>query len=165
MSRRDRAPRARRKQLVIKELATETLVYDESNHQAHCLNQTAAFVWKHCDGRTDVPVLARLLREEIKVSVPEPIVRLAIKQLEESHLLETSSRNVWIPQTSRRELVRRIGIAAVALLIISSITTANAAAAGSCRALTQSCTGVGQGTCCTGLVCCGGTCFTGPTCP
>jgi hypothetical protein len=34
MKRSDRVPKARRNQLMIKELANETLVYDESNHQA-----------------------------------------------------------------------------------------------------------------------------------
>ena len=96
MKRSDRAPKARRSQLVIKELASETLVYDESNHQAYCLNQTAAFVWKHCDGRRSLPALARLLEKEINVSAPEHTVRLAIKQLEESHLLDASrSKPIW----------------------------------------------------------------------
>jgi len=96
MKRSERAPKARRSQLVIKELASETLVYDESNHQAYCLNQTAAFVWKHCDGRRSLPALARLLEKEINVSAPEHTVRLAIKQLEESHLLDASrSKPIW----------------------------------------------------------------------
>jgi hypothetical protein len=81
MKRSDRAPKARRSQLVIKELATETLIYDESNHQAHCLNQTAAFVWKHCDGRTSLPALARLLEKETNVSVPEHTVRSPLSNL------------------------------------------------------------------------------------
>jgi hypothetical protein len=64
MKRSDRAPQARRSQLVIKELASETLVYDESKHRAHCLNQAAAFVWKHCDGCRSISTLARLMERK-----------------------------------------------------------------------------------------------------
>jgi len=164
MKRSDRAPKARRSQLVIKELASETLVYDESNHQAHCLNQTAAFVWKHCDGRRSLPALARLLEKETNVSAPEHTIRLAIKQLEQSRLLEASPGRGWLPQTSRRELIRTLGVAAVALPIVVTVVAPRAAAAASCVPFGQPCTGIGQGTCCAGLVCCG-TCFAGLSCP
>jgi hypothetical protein len=154
MKRSDHSPKARRNQLVIKELASETLVYDESNHRAHCLNQTAAFVWRHCDGRTSLPALARLLEKETNASVPEHTVRLAIKQLEESRLLEAStSRPIWVG-LSRREMVRTIGITAVALPIVTSIVAPTAASAATCAVLGQPCTGgPGQGTCCPGLLC------------
>jgi coenzyme PQQ synthesis protein D (PqqD) len=164
MKRSDRAPKARRSQLMIKELASETLVYDESNHQAHCLNQTAAFVWKHCDGRRSLSALARLLEKETNASVSEHTVRLAIKQLEESHLLDASrSKPTWAG-LSRREAVRTIGIAAVALPIVTSIVAPQAAMAATCVLVGKPCTGIGQGTCCAGLVCCG-TCFAGLNCP
>ena len=160
-----RAPKARRSQLVIKELGSEILVYDESRHQAHCLNQTAAFVWKHCDGRRSIPTLARLTEREMNASVSEQTVRFALRQLEQSQLLEASpSRPAWLAQTSRRDLVRTLGVAAVALPIVASVAAPGAAAAASCAAVGQPCTGIGQGTCCTGLVCCG-TCFAGVNCP
>ena len=165
MKRSERAPKARRSQLVIKELASETLVYDESNHQAHCLNQTAAFVWKHCDGRRSIATLARLMEKEMNAGVSEQTVRFAIKQLDQSRLLEASpSGSSWLSQTSRRELIRTLGVAAVALPIVVSVVAPRAAAAASCAAAGQPCTGIGQGTCCVGLVCCG-TCFNGLSCP
>jgi hypothetical protein len=165
MKRSDRSPKARQSQLVIKELASETLVYDESNHQAHCLNQTAAFVWKHCDGRRSIRTLARLMEKEMNAGVSEQTVRFAIKQLEQSRLLEASPPgSSWLPQTSRRELIRTLGVAAVALPIIVSVVAPRAAAAASCVLVGQPCTGIGQGTCCPGLVCCG-TCFNGQNCP
>lgn len=133
MKKSDRAPKARRSHLVIRELASETLVYDESNHQAHCLNQTAAFVWKHCDGRRSIPTLARLMEKEMHAGVSEQTVRLAIRQLEQSRLLEASpSGPAWLPQTSRRELIRTLGVAAVALPIVASVVAPSAAAAASC---------------------------------
>lgn len=158
MNRSDRAPKARRNQLVIKELASETLVYDESNSQAHCLNQTAAFVWKHCDGRKSIPTLVRLAEKEMNASVSEQTVRLAIKQLDESRLLEAATaKSIWAG-VSRREMVRTLGIAAVALPIITSVVAPTAAAAASCGRNGAPCTGQGQGTCCAGLFCNGGFC-------
>ncbi len=47
-------PIARKEGLVIQEMPEEVLVYDLDTNKAHCLNQTAAFVWKSCDGRNSV---------------------------------------------------------------------------------------------------------------
>ena len=41
-------PAAREARLLVRELAEEVLVYDEEGHRAHCLNRTAALVWKSC---------------------------------------------------------------------------------------------------------------------
>ncbi|MDQ5844969.1 MAG: PqqD family protein, partial [Acidobacteriota bacterium] len=54
-------PLARQSSLIVKELEDETLVYDQETDQAHCLNETAALVWKNCDGRNSVNEIARLL--------------------------------------------------------------------------------------------------------
>jgi hypothetical protein len=143
------APKARKNKLIVKELPGEVLVYDENNHQAHCLNETAALVWKFCDGRTSIPQMTRMLEKEMSVAVPEQTVWLAIKQLEGSRLLDMSvTQQAWIPQTSRRMIMRTIGIAAVALPAITSIHAAAAAAAGSCLPLGQPCTSTAQ--CCPG---------------
>ncbi len=153
------APKARKNKLIVKELPGEVLIYDENNHQAHCLNETAALVWKFCDGQTSIPKMTRMLEKEMSIAVPEQTVWLALKQLEGSHLLDMSgSQQAWIPQTSRRAVMRTIGIAAVALPLITSITNPTAAAAASCGAIGQSCTGAPQGTCCPGLFCNGRFC-------
>src|SRR6266404_4163991 len=98
MNRKDQlAPKARKHKLIVKELANEILIYDENNHQAHCLNETSALVWKSCDGRTSVPKMARVLEKETRVAVPEQTVWLAIKQLEASGLLDlAAARQAWI---------------------------------------------------------------------
>ena len=126
-------PRARRAQLIIKELSTETLVYDEQSHEAHCLNQTAAFVWRHCDGRTSIAKVGRLLEKQAGVEVPEQVIWSALEQLERSHLLEGSvSRPAPIEGMSRRELIRRLGIgAALSLPVVVSIVAPTAAEAAS----------------------------------
>jgi len=43
-------PQARSEDLVIQDIGDEVLVYDLTRHKAHCLNRTAALVWRKCDG-------------------------------------------------------------------------------------------------------------------
>ena len=54
-------PLAREEKLIVREMPGELLVYDLKSHKAHCLNQTAAFAWRHCDGQPGVPELAAML--------------------------------------------------------------------------------------------------------
>lgn len=43
-------PRSRSENIIVQEIGDETLVYDVSSREAHCLNRTAAMVWRACDG-------------------------------------------------------------------------------------------------------------------
>lgn len=148
-------PEARKKGLVVQELSGEVLVYDRERNKAHCLNQTAALVWNHCDGKTPVDQIARAIEAEIKVPVDEDVVWLGIDQLSKTHLLQERAK-VPIDKTglSRREVMKRIGLAAaVALPVVTSIIAPTAAQAANCIASGQPCTTSAQ--CCT-AVCTGG---------
>jgi hypothetical protein len=127
-------PKARRNQLVRKELGAEMLVYDRNSDAAHCLNATAARVWAHCDGRTTVAEMARLLEDEMKTPVADEVVWFALEQLRKSRLLqEPWARPAPVEQMSRRVMVRRLGIAAVvAVPLVTSIIAPTAAAAATC---------------------------------
>lgn len=50
-------PMARQSGLVVQEMPDEVLVYDMDTNKAHCLNQSAAFIWKSCDGSMDLPAV------------------------------------------------------------------------------------------------------------
>jgi Coenzyme PQQ synthesis protein D (PqqD) len=143
-------PDARKEGLVIQELADEVLVYDLQRHKAHCLNHTAAWIWKHCDGRATVAEMARLLQAESKAPLNEGIIWLALEQLERDHLLSGRiPRPSATPGLSRRELVGQLGlIAAITLPLVTSIVAPTASQAASCRTTGQSCTSNGQ--CCSG---------------
>ncbi|MEK6283391.1 MAG: PqqD family protein [Acidobacteriota bacterium] len=126
-------PVARSKNLIVKELPDETLIYDLDSDKAHCLNQTAALVWKNCDGRKTVAQLSEQMEGETNSKVPEEMVWLALAQLEESHLLESPlARPARLAGMNRRQLVRTIGIAALTLPVILSIVAPTAAQVGSC---------------------------------
>ena len=54
-------PHARHEALITKEADGELLVYDEQRDRAHCLNETAAAVWRLCDGHTTVSEIAQAI--------------------------------------------------------------------------------------------------------
>lgn len=121
-------PCARREELVIEELPDETLVYDLKRHKAHCLNHTAAAVWRHCDGSTTIPQLALILKEESDLPRDEGIVRLALDRLQKAKLLEDGFNGTGISH-SRRDLVKKLALfgGAMMLPMVSSITSPAAA--------------------------------------
>jgi hypothetical protein len=135
-------PRARQDGLVVRELSGELLVYDRDRNKAHCLNETAALIWKHCDGRTTVSMMRALLQERVTEPVEEQVIWYALDQFAKDHLLEERvKRPADIGRVSRRELIQRIGLAASIPLVVSIMAPSVFAAA--------SCTG----TCVVGSLC------------
>jgi len=147
-------PRSRTENLVIRELDDETLVYDKERDEAHCLNQTAVLVWQQCDGKTTVAQAAQSLQSELDASVDTDLIWLAVKQLQEFHLVERSAKT---PSVSRRNLVLKYAPAALALPLIISISAPLPAQQASCAAQGQPCGGTNP-PCCPGL----GGCFGSP---
>ena len=138
-------PVARRDGLLTRELKDELLVYARDEHRAHCLNQTAATVFKNADGTRTVADLARLLAPQGDRAESEAVVAEALARLAEAGLLEGGETPAgW----SRREVVRRVGIGAAVLLpaVASIVVPTPAEAAATC---VTSCTGKADGTPCT----------------
>ena len=146
-------PLARIHGLVIEEVAGEVLVYDLERHHAHCLNPTAAFVWKKCDGLTSVAQIAETLAQKEGAGVELDLVWLALDQLRKSKLLTDDpevTAQVTRRSISRREIIRRIGVGAVvALPLITSLVAPTPAQAATCVPSGQPCTTSAQ--CCSGL--------------
>lgn len=114
-------PTARRRNLVIQELPGEVLVYDLDTHKAMCLNESAALVWRTCDGNASVADIVRHFESSGRGKVTEDFVWLAIDQLNESGLLENDIAPRFQGQ-SRRQVLKNIGLATVvALPLIASI--------------------------------------------
>ena len=125
-------PIARDEGLLVQELPDEVLVYDLENCRAHCLNRTAASVWRHCDGRTDVSRIAEILAEELESPVSEDIVWFALRRLGRAQLLDARiAPPDRIGKRSRRDLIRTFGLALL-LPTVTSIIAPTAAAAQSC---------------------------------
>ena len=142
-------PEARKEGLIVQEMSDEVLVYDRDRSKAHCLNSTAALVWQYCDGKTPVSKIARAMEGKINVPVDEDIVWLGVEQLNKSNLL---LKRATLPQSrlSRRDVMKRIGLAAaVALPVVTSIIAPSASQAANCRPSGAACTTSVQ--CCSGL--------------
>ncbi len=120
-------PRAREQDLIVSRLDGETLVYDVTRHRAYCLNRTAAEVWQLCDGRRDVAALARRLAAGTETPPNQELVRLALERLTRARLL-MPQRDAAPPgpSVSRREMIRRAGVAAL-LPVVASVVVPSAA--------------------------------------
>jgi hypothetical protein len=123
-------PRAREDGLVVRELEDETLVYDLERHRAHCLNASAARVWRLCDGTRDAAEIAAQLEVAGPSGAAVELVWLALDQLGRRHLLRERITRRASPR-SRREIVRRLGVAA-AVPLVASILAPTAVEAGAC---------------------------------
>jgi hypothetical protein len=127
MASRAEKPVARTRDLVLKTVGDEVLVYDLTRHRAHSLNRVAAAVWRRCDGTRDAAAIGADLREADGTPVTVEAVRYALAELGRVRLLTTPGGEAGI---TRRDLVRRLGTAAaVALPVVTSIVAPTAAQA------------------------------------
>lgn len=141
-------PVARKDDLVIQELKDEVLIFDTRTNKAHCLNRTAAAVWMFCDGQNTVSDISKFLEKENGAKISENLIWLAIDQLNERELFEEKFETKFAGQ-NRREMIKKIGLAAVvALPIVASITAPTAALAVACSGTVSSCLGCANGTPC-----------------
>ena len=65
---RNAPPLAAHEKLVVQDLKDELLIYNLQTNQAIALNQTAALVWRYCDGKRDISEITRKLEEKLGAS-------------------------------------------------------------------------------------------------
>ena len=124
-------PQARREDVIVCEMADETLVYTKDSNKAHCLNRTAAFVWNLCNGRTSIAAIATALQKELGLPAEEELVHLALEELEKGKLLEGTNAFPEKSNCSRRAVLAKLGVSLIALPLVMSVTAPNARAAAS----------------------------------
>src|SRR5436190_204229 len=128
----EQRPRARKEGLLIERLPDEVLVYDLDRKTAHCLNGSAALIWNHCDGKTSVEGILSFLQQKSQEKVSQDVVWLGLDHLYEARLIETRVVRPGVKgKLSRRDLVKRIGLA-VSIPLVASILAPTASAALSC---------------------------------
>jgi hypothetical protein len=133
-------PLARKEGIIVQRLPDEVLVYDLENHKAHCLNQTAALIWDHCDGKTSVNEIARLVGENGDAA-NEKVVWFGLKQLQKANLLPKIDDIIGAERTvTRRHVVRTLGAASLlSIPIVTSMLAPTAHAAASCAEVGSAC--------------------------
>lgn len=116
-----RLPRARRDGVHTMDVADEVVVYDEREYKGHCLNRSAAMVWRHLHRDVSMPELVAALRAELDPAVDENVVWLAIRELQSVHLLD---ERVAVPSgVSRRQLLHRLAVGGGAVLLLPVISS------------------------------------------
>jgi hypothetical protein len=106
------------------DVADEVVVYDKKGHHGHCLNRPAAIVWRHLDGQTSMKDLVARLRKDLDAPADEDMVWLALKELDKAELLEDGFEIPDSHDVSRREALRRFGVAAAGgAVLLPAITS------------------------------------------
>ena len=115
-------PKARQSEIIVQEVGSDTLVYDELRDTAHSLGSVVGYVFKHADGSRPVSALATGLGATLDVPADPELVNAALWELERADLLEQSG-----PATrprrdiNRREALQRLGVALSAVAITSIV--------------------------------------------
>jgi hypothetical protein len=138
-------PKARQDRLLVQQLDGETLVYDERTHRAHCLDARAGRVWSLCDGTRSVAEIAQAYGEGAQ---GEAVVSWTVAELAKARLLDDSP-STEREALSRRAMVKRVGLAAIPIILAVTAPRARAAVS-SCASVGQPCT---TKPCCPGLTC------------
>jgi hypothetical protein len=116
-------PQARQDELFIEPLGDELVVYDAKHHCAHRLNATAAWMWRHCDGRKTVAEARQMLADELQQPVDEELVWLSLETLDTAHLLSAPlQRPSGASDDSRRAMIQKMAVAGGLMLLLPAIT-------------------------------------------
>ena len=146
-------PRAIRDDVLVQEMAEgEIVLFHLKDNQAHCLNPTSAAVWRQCDGMTSIATIAAGLESRLGLDNGVEVAQLIVEELRGAHLVAIPEAELQREGLDRRSLVRRVGPALAAAILVPAITSIIAptpAAASTCIQNGGSCTSGFQ--CCSGI--------------
>jgi hypothetical protein len=129
-------PTARQDDVIVRELPEETLVFDTRRKKAHCLNRTAALVWRHCDGQNTIADLAAILCRELQAPDDHALVHATLDQLSKAELLtDPFPMPPEYRAYSRRSVLVKLGVALALLPTVMTVTAPRAMAAASPRTI------------------------------
>lgn len=139
-------PKTRNESIVIQEMEKEILIYDLKVNKACCLNETSAIIYQLCNGKRNVSEIAQKLSEQSQQPVTEDLVWLALDSFKKDNLLEKSEQfEINFNGLSRRQVIKKVGLASLVMLpVISSVVAPVSAATGSLAPLRASCSSPSQ---------------------
>jgi hypothetical protein len=118
-------PKARLENIVVQDLGGELLIYNLTTHKAYTLNQTSKIVFEACGGGQSFDELKR------RHKFTDDLIYLALDELRANNLLE-DYRCGHFAGVSRREVIRRVGLATmIALPVVASLVAPKASRAAS----------------------------------
>jgi hypothetical protein len=152
-----RSTRFKQKKLIARTIDDELLLFDEETSTAHCLNGIAGEMWMACEQQSCAADVTDFLRIRWPDTEKE-VVWASLSRMAAAGLLEEITEEESI-STSRRDLIRKIGLTAAAVLpiVVTSVLIPPAAAAASCGPFLAQCGGI-HPPCCSGFHCVLGVC-------
>lgn len=115
--------------LILEQLPDELMIFDPDKNKAFCLNQTAAFIWRHCDGKTTVSEMTERLGEEWGKPVDERVIRFALGLLAKDGLVAPSTALPAASGVTRREVLQKLGTGAAMAVPLVTVLFVNPAKA------------------------------------
>lgn len=115
-------PVSKSRDVVVQEVGDELLIYDLVTNRAFALNKTSAIVYRACDGETGFDDL------KVDYAFTDDLIYLALDELKRNNLITGYETGRHFKGLTRREAVRRVGLASmIALPVISSLVAPIAA--------------------------------------
>ncbi len=137
----------------------QVLIYDAREDRVHLLDPTTGHVFELLEqgGRTREGIVGELATRMDAVE-SDSMLQLSLDELRKADLLEDSAPAMpALSELNRRDLLRKVGLAGAAALLVPAIATLTATPAyaqASCRAQGGLCVGSGGGIpCCHPLTC------------
>ncbi|MFV0388731.1 MAG: hypothetical protein ACK5NT_08240 [Pyrinomonadaceae bacterium] len=118
-------PKAKATEIVVQDSGAEILVYDLKTNRAYCLNETAACIYRYCDGKNTFDDV----RSELNKDFTDELILLVLKELVEHELLQESDSVNCISTVSRRSIFRKVALASVAMPVITTMVAPRAVVA------------------------------------
>ncbi len=113
-------PIAKTEDIVVQELPKEILIYNLRENKAFCLNPTLSLVWKHCDGKTDVPQIIKHFEKEMSLQVDPDFVFLALDELRKTELI-SNYQPKFDDRLSRRKVLLNYALPMAMLPVITTL--------------------------------------------
>jgi hypothetical protein len=137
------------------QLDGQVLIYDAREDRVHLLDTTTGQVFGLLEegGRTREGIVGELARR-MNALESESLLQLSLEELRKADLLDDGVAPVApLSEMNRRELLRKVGMAGAAALLIPAVATltpGTAYAQGTCLHPGQACSSLGGPPCCTG---------------
>lgn len=124
-------PISLKQNMLVQELEKELLLYDLDRDKVFCLNETSLLIWNLCDGENSVEDIRRKIGSKLKTPVNEELIWLTLDELKSKKLLSNHQEvAIDFNGLSRREVIKKVGLATMtALPLIMTITSPIPAAA------------------------------------
>jgi hypothetical protein len=116
-------PLARKNDIYVEQLPNEVVIYDKISHQAHCLNRTVFTVWEHADGTRTVDEISEVLSGVLGAPLTRDATLVALEDLRNANLLQTSPKLDDVLMPSRRDLGRKFALAGVSASLLPFVAS------------------------------------------